>query len=1076
MKRPPPNRDEAGPSGVKKRRRISFSEDDDSSRPAAKQSFGATAMNRIYNNACRREKPDELFRKDLISAMKLPDSEQLDEHQFWDMSDPWKPEWEQGVQVPVNSKVVPSSNVRAIREKSKYNFKLPKKLMRTTEDSFFNQEHHVLIDTATKAESVCKYDMDDMDSAWLYAFNERRNYYGLPPIEEEAMERLLEDFETQCSNRFQDLLKTEKGLGIEYDEDINCDVCRAPDCEEGNEMVFCDSCNICVHQACYGITAIPEGSWICKPCSMNVKPNCALCPNLGGAMKSTATGDKWAHVSCALWVPEVSIGCAEKMEPVTKISNIPPSRWALICYICREKGGACIQCSVKQCKTAYHVTCAFENGLEMEMKTTPIDSAEQGVKMQSLCLKHCKPEIAEKSPLNNPEKSPQKSPKKLTPVRKKKEVQKDKIDVEFDEHNARLQKIRSLEAQFHKFVNIKDTATLHRYDIDVVGFFYNYWLLKRKTRFNKPLLITKCDEANLLIKQHENLLYSRLKLFVHLRQDLERVRNLAYMLGRREKMFRSFMRIKREVFEKQMDILRNKSLKLTPKDREEILKARYGTKLFERFYCWDMEEDTTNPKPTNPYAKSYVNNVHTRSRRRTTSQNLSDPVVENCDSESNEMPILVNCVSEENPNQDEVNDKREPPTFTNSRLIKQEVEDSAFEAQTQDRKYSADSKDRSHTNSLLHDALVVNKEPEMPKINSENLSTTRTRRHSSANGSSGDKNSVCLSDKENINGLMPTKAKKTRLQTEGKLQNGNLDLVHPKLEAMEVDVITSDISSLDKRKSFGCDKKNSRYPTRNRRCSSEAVELANGGMSPKDVATHFKLPSPKPDSAMTPMNGNSETSCSSSPETNGQAETPKKKRGRPRKIKIDELIPDVDLSVIKQEVVDIETDSRDVPLPESPVTEDSAFRMSLRHVRENPSPKRPRGRKPKTTMIRIKLEHPEASPLREPNNNGDCSRSSSEWDNPRPSPMSSPEQSGFERIVIRLRKDANGESWKNDSSSSESFRIIHDDENSTAKSENSVSEFPSVIKFSSSDYGHRYPMRERALLPRSAKCTTDGRS
>lgn len=27
--------------------------------------------------------------------------------------------------------------------------------------------------------------------------------------------------------------------------------------------------------------------------------------------------------------------------------------------------GACIQCSVKTCKTAYHVTCAFKHGLEM---------------------------------------------------------------------------------------------------------------------------------------------------------------------------------------------------------------------------------------------------------------------------------------------------------------------------------------------------------------------------------------------------------------------------------------------------------------------------------------------------------------------------------------------------------------------------------------------------------------------------------------------------------------------------------------------------------------------------------------
>lgn len=90
-------------------------------------------------------------------------------------------------------------------------------------------------------------------------------------------------------------------------------------------MVFCDLCNICVHQACYGITSIPDGSWLCKTCSLNQRPDCILCPNKGGAMKCTRSGQKWAHVSCALWIPEVSIGSVEKMEPITKISSIPVS-------------------------------------------------------------------------------------------------------------------------------------------------------------------------------------------------------------------------------------------------------------------------------------------------------------------------------------------------------------------------------------------------------------------------------------------------------------------------------------------------------------------------------------------------------------------------------------------------------------------------------------------------------------------------------------------------------------------------------------------------------------------------------
>lgn len=129
------------------------------------------------------------------------------------------------------------------------------------------------------------------------------------------------------------------------------------------------------------------GQWLCRTCSMGIKPECVLCPNKGGAMKSTKSGKHWAHVSCALWIPEVSIGCVDRMEPITKISSIPQSRWALLCVLCRERVGACIQCSVKTCKTAYHVTCAFQHGLEMRAIIEE-GNAEDGVKLRSYCHKH----------------------------------------------------------------------------------------------------------------------------------------------------------------------------------------------------------------------------------------------------------------------------------------------------------------------------------------------------------------------------------------------------------------------------------------------------------------------------------------------------------------------------------------------------------------------------------------------------------------------------------------------------------------------------------------------------------------
>lgn len=62
-------------------------------------------------------------------------------------------------------------------------------------------------------------------------------------------------------------------------------------------------------QACYGIVKVPLGNWLCRTCVLGISPQCLLCPKKGGAMKATRAGTKWAHVSCALWIPEV-LACA----------------------------------------------------------------------------------------------------------------------------------------------------------------------------------------------------------------------------------------------------------------------------------------------------------------------------------------------------------------------------------------------------------------------------------------------------------------------------------------------------------------------------------------------------------------------------------------------------------------------------------------------------------------------------------------------------------------------------------------------------------------------------------------------
>jgi hypothetical protein len=356
---------------------------------------------------------------------------------------------------------------------------------------------------------------------------------------------------------------------------------------------------------------------------MGQKPDCVLCPNKGGAMKSTRSGQKWAHVSCALWIPEVSIGSVDRMEPITKISNIPPSRWALICVLCRERVGACIQCSVKTCKTAYHVTCAFQHGLEMRAIIED-ESAEDGVKLRSYCQKHGvnkgKKDHMKSSTASSANKTSNNtsgsedevgadneshhsstvSNKALssvgTAIGSGGSVQrKYRKEMTSEERNhARVLRLTEVEAEFDKHVNIKDISC-HLLDIDQEGInaIYYYWILKRKSGNNRPLLPPKSDDVEILSHTQEQADVEKLKMFVHLRQDLERVRNLCYMVSRREKLSRSFFKMREQTFHKQISVLADMKSHHRHNDDQmqnyetvimAVLAANHGSCIYDQLY------------------------------------------------------------------------------------------------------------------------------------------------------------------------------------------------------------------------------------------------------------------------------------------------------------------------------------------------------------------------------------------------------------------------------------------------------------------------------------------------------------
>ncbi|TRZ00298.1 hypothetical protein DNTS_009905 [Danionella cerebrum] len=215
-----------------------------------------------------------------------------------------------------------------------------------------------------------------------------------------------------------------------------CCVCSDERGWAENPLVYCDGhgCNVAVHQACYGIVQVPTGPWFCRKCESQEraarvikgwrgrKPSwqtpegggqsttcnkeeedsrlsrslktlnivrCELCPHKDGALKRTDNGG-WAHVVCALYIPEVEFANVSTMEPIV-LQSVPTERYYKTCYICEEQGreskaatGACMTCNKHGCRQAFHVTCAQLAGLLCEEQGSDADN----VKYCGYCKNH----------------------------------------------------------------------------------------------------------------------------------------------------------------------------------------------------------------------------------------------------------------------------------------------------------------------------------------------------------------------------------------------------------------------------------------------------------------------------------------------------------------------------------------------------------------------------------------------------------------------------------------------------------------------------------------------------------------
>jgi protein Jade-1 len=195
------------------------------------------------------------------------------------------------------------------------------------------------------------------------------------------------------------------------------------------------------------------------------------------------------------------------------------------------------------CIVAFHVTCAFDHGLEM--RTILAENDE--VRFKSYCLEHSSTTAPGNSNNamagnSNHTNSAGASSKpdwaghgndhrvsvtapdhhQVTSERPPAE-RPDRDQIEREKASQRKQKLQELEDEFYRLVDPKDVAESLGLPDAHVDFLYQFWKLRRKSNFNRPLVTLKRDEVDNLAQQEQDVLYRRLKLFTHLRQDLERV-------------------------------------------------------------------------------------------------------------------------------------------------------------------------------------------------------------------------------------------------------------------------------------------------------------------------------------------------------------------------------------------------------------------------------------------------------------------------------------------------------------------------------------------------------------------------
>ncbi|XP_020089740.1 uncharacterized protein LOC109711216 isoform X3 [Ananas comosus] len=178
------------------------------------------------------------------------------------------------------------------------------------------------------------------------------------------------------------------------DNALYCGICMRTETVL-NRIFVCSSCKVAVHLDCYRCLKNPIGPWKCELCEdmslrstsnesdgrdrVSFVAQCRLCGGVSGAFRKTTAG-QWVHAFCTEWLLESRFrrGQENLVEGMDTLHMEKDT-----CCICRQKVGACLECSYGDCQITFHPSCARGAGLYMNTKC--MDSKLQH---NAYCSKH----------------------------------------------------------------------------------------------------------------------------------------------------------------------------------------------------------------------------------------------------------------------------------------------------------------------------------------------------------------------------------------------------------------------------------------------------------------------------------------------------------------------------------------------------------------------------------------------------------------------------------------------------------------------------------------------------------------